>query len=199
MTNDIRKKQEEMMRASADTPRKKMLLHSCCGPCSTAVLEQLIPVFDIDVFFYNPNIQPPAEYEKRLTAQKEVLKKIGSPSKISLIVPPYDTSEFENEIRGFENEPEGSERCVKCMALRIRKTAEYAAANGYDLFCTTLSVSPHKSAPLLYELSEKYSKQFHIPFLPADFKKKNGFFRSVQLSKEYGIYRQEYCGCLYAK
>ncbi len=199
MTINIQKLQKETLDSLRGAPKRRLLLHSCCGPCSTSVLELLMPVFDIDIFFFDPNIQPETEYRKRLAAQKEVLSKINEGQKISLIVPPYDTSEFETAAAGLENEPEGGKRCIECMDLRIKRTAEYAAKNRYDMFCTTLSVSPHKSAPLLYELSAKYSDFYGVPFLPADFKKKGGFLRSVELSKEYGIYRQEYCGCLYAK
>ncbi len=176
-----------------------LLLHSCCGPCSTYVLTYLSKYFEITVYFYNPNIMPKSEYAQRLTTQKDVLSKLTFPNPVHLIEPPYDQKEFLEIARGLESEPERGKRCEKCMDLRLRKSAEYAAANGYDFFCTTLSVSPHKDAILLNNLSEKYADKFQISTFPADFKKKGGFLESIRLSKELGLYRQNYCGCIFSK
>lgn len=177
----------------------KLLLHSCCGPCSTYVLSYLAKYFEIAVYFYNPNIMPKSEYNLRLKAQKEVLDGLSFPNKVSLVEPPYDQNDFLLAVRGLEDEPERGARCEICMDLRIKKTAEYAAENGFDYFCTTLSVSPHKDAMLLHKLSEKYAASENIKTLPADFKKKNGFLESIRLSKELNIYRQNYCGCIFSK
>ncbi len=176
-----------------------MLLHSCCGPCSTYVLSYLAKHFDITVYFYNPNIMPEAEYKLRLEAQIKVLDKLNPPHKIKLIEAPYEPQEFLDIAKGLEHEPERGKRCKKCMELRIKETAEFAAKNKFDYFCTTLSVSPHKDAVLLNSLSEKYAKKFEINTIPADFKKNNGFLESIRLSKEFEIYRQDYCGCLFSK
>lgn len=180
-------------------PIPTLLLHSCCGPCSTYVLNYLSKYFKITIYFYNPNIMPQKEYEQRLTTQKEVLLKSSFPNPIQLIEPTYNVEEFLQISKGLENEPERGKRCEKCMELRIKKCAEYAAQNGYDFFCTTLSISPHKDALLLNDLSIKYADKFHIRTLPADFKKKNGFLESIRLSKELSLYRQDYCGCIFSK
>lgn len=185
--------------AQHSSEQKRLLLHSCCGPCSTYVLECLAEHFTIDLFFYNPNIAPPAEFEKRLDAQRLVLKKSGLERSVRLIVPPYTPQEFYEAAKGLEDQPEHGERCTACMKLRIDRTAQFAAENGYDYFCTTLSVSPHKNAELLHTLSEQASAHYGIDFLPADFKKRGGFLRSTVLSKEYGLYRQNYCGCVFSK
>lgn len=177
----------------------KLLLHSCCGPCSTYVLSYLAKHFEITVFFYNPNIMPSEEYQLRLKTQQTVIENLSFPNKVSLVAPTYDVKEFLSAVKGFENEPERGVRCEKCMELRIRKTAEYAVANDFDFFCTTLSVSPHKDAVLLHDLSQKYAAQLDIPALPADFKKRNGFLESIRLSKELNLYRQNYCGCIFSK
>ncbi len=175
-----------------------MLLHSCCGPCSTYVLSYLAKYFHITVYFYNPNIMPESEYKLRLETQKEVLNKLKLPYKVNLIDIPYDSQEFLKEIKGLENEPEHGIRCEKCMDLRIKNTAKFASENGFDYFCTTLSVSPHKDAVLLNALSEKYASLFEISTIPADFKKQNGFLQSIKLSKELQLYRQDYCGCIFS-
>ncbi len=180
-------------------PPPTLLLHSCCGPCSTYVLSYLAKHFKITVFFYNPNIMPEEEFNKRLTAQKIVIDRLSFPYPIDLVVPPYDVSEYTSVIAGLEQEPERGKRCQKCMELRISKTAEYAAQENFDYFCTTLSVSPHKDAALLFDLSNKYARLHDIKSLPADFKKKNGYLESIRISKELALYRQNYCGCIYAK
>ena len=176
-----------------------LLLHSCCGPCSTYVLSYLAKYFNITIYFYNPNIMPEPEYKLRLETQKEVLNKLKLPHEVKLIEGAYDRNEFLKSIAGLENEPERGERCKKCMELRIKNTAKFAFENGFDYFCTTLSVSPHKDAALLNSLSEKYASLFKIKTIPADFKKQNGFLQSTKLSKELQLYRQDYCGCIFSK
>ena len=178
-----------------ENDRPTLLLQGCCGPCSSYVLEYLTQYFDITLLFYNPNIRPEAEYEKRLAALKELLERMPLSSPVKLREPGWRGSEFMEAVKGLENEPEGGARCAVCFQLRLGETARLAAAGGFDFFGTTLTVSPHKNAPLLNEIGEALARDYSVTWLPADFKKRNGYLRSIQLSKEYGIYRQEYCGC----
>ena len=171
--------------------RKKLLLHSCCAPCSSAVIEKLAPHFDITVLYYNPNIMPLEEYEKRKTEQIKYLEKIN----VKHFEISYSHQDFLNAISGKENLGERSPRCYECYKLRIFKTAEIAKVNDFEIFCTTLSVSPHKNAEWVNEIMEGAAKEFEIDFLPSDFKKENGYLRSLELSKENDFYRQNYCGC----
>lgn len=168
-----------------------LLLHSCCAPCSSSVLERLQKDFDITVLYYNPNIYPESEYIKRLTEQKKFLKQIG----VKLIEEKYDPKEYENAIKNFENLGERTERCYHCYKLRIEKTFEIAKKLNFDYFTTTLSVSPHKNADWINEIGEKLAPNTTPKFLTSNFKKQNGYLRSLQLSKQYGFYRQNYCGC----
>ena len=177
--------------------KKKMLLHSCCGPCSTSVIEKLKEDYDITIFYYNPNIYPQSEYEKRLKTQKEYLKK--SHQDIQVVDGEYlDSQLFLNEYKGLEECKEGGKRCEKCIYLRIKKTAEYASKNGYEIFASTLSVSPHKNAQLINNLGQDCAQLFNIEYLISDFKKQDGYLNSIKLSKEYDLYRQKYCGCKYS-
>ena len=175
-----------------------LLLHSCCGPCSSYVLEYLTKHFDITVFFYNPNIYPEAEYFKRLDTQKQLLERMSFVNPVSLIEGEYDPENYLAAVRGQEEYREGGARCSTCFTLRLDKTAELAKSKGFDYFATTLTVSPHKNAQIIntlgYELSEKYD----VRWLPSDFKKREGYKRSIELSKQYDLYRQEYCGCSFA-
>lgn len=182
--------------------RKTLLLHSCCGPCSSAVIERLQNFFDITVFYYNPNIFPKDEYEKRKKEQIRLIEILNSKSenKIIFLDSDYNPSEFAKAICGFENEKEGSERCKHCYSFRLEKTAHIAEKNGFNFFGTTLSVSPHKNAAwineILIELENEILKHGgKTKALLADFKKENGYLRSLQLSKEFELYRQDYCGC----
>ncbi len=186
-------KQIEKMTEKGIKP--KLLLQSCCGPCSTYVLEYLTRYFDITVLFYNPNIYPKEEYEKRLTAQKTAILKTESETPVKLIDLTYNYEEFLQKVTGFEQEREGGARCEKCFRLRMEKTAAQAKKLGFDCFTTTLSVSPHKNAELLNNIGKELSEKYNIPYLVADFKKREGYKRSVELSKEFDLYRQEYCGC----
>jgi predicted adenine nucleotide alpha hydrolase (AANH) superfamily ATPase len=172
-----------------------LLLQSCCGPCSSYVLEYLTQYFDVTLLYYNPNIQPEAEYEKRLFYQREVLKHI--PAK--LMACDYDGAAFEAAVRGAEEEPEGGERCTRCFRLRLEETAKRAAAGGFSWFCSTLTVSPHKDAARINRIGAALGERYGVQWLPSDFKKRDGYLRSIRLSEEYGLYRQDWCGCRYAR
>ena len=175
-----------------DSPEKpSLLLHSCCGPCSTYVLEYLIPYFELTVLFYGPNIQPREEYEKRLFFQREVLKRFPA----HILECSYDGPAFDAAVRGLEHEPEGGARCPVCFRLRLEEAARLARDGGFAFFGTTLTVSPHKNAPMLNAIGEALGAKYGVRWLPSDFKKRDGYLRSIRLSKQYGIYRQEYCGC----
>ena len=173
--------------------RERLLLHSCCGPCSTAVLEQLAPHFDITVFFYNPNIRPSDEFEKRLFYQKQVIEKL--PGEFALIAQEWNGEEFDSISAGMESEPEGGMRCAGCFALRINETAKMARKLGFDRFCTTLTVSPHKDAQRINQIGMASAEKYSVAWLPSDFKKKEGYKRSIELSRQLELYRQAYCGC----
>ncbi len=172
----------------------KMLLHSCCGPCSTVVIERLRERFDVTVFYYNPNIEPFEEYEKRKTEQKKVCEKFG----VSFVDYDYENENWHKFVAGLEGEREGGARCEKCFYFRLIKTAEYAKEHGFNIFATTLSVSPHKNTEVINKVGKEIGEKLKIEFLPESFKKKDGYLRSIQLSKEFGLYRQNYCGCLFA-
>lgn len=172
----------------------RLLLHSCCGPCSSYVLEYLSDYFDITLFFYNPNIQPAEEYEKRLSAQKQLLERAKYKNPVAFLAGEYEPQRFFEAVKGLENCREGGARCEKCFELRLSKAAEIAKKGGFDYFATTLTVSPHKNAVLINEIGGRYQN-----YLPSDFKKREGYKRSIILSKEYELYRQGYCGCIFSK
>lgn len=178
--------------------KKTLLLHSCCGPCSTAVIEKLFPFFDITVFYFNPNVTESEEYNLRLSEQKRFLKEAYG-EKISVTEGRYKSREFFAAVEGLEKEPEGGKRCEECFKLRLEETAKVAKEGGYDFFCSTLTVSPHKNAKLINEIGENFGKKYGEEYLVNDFKKENGFKRSVEISNEYELYRQRYCGCIYSK
>ena len=173
-----------------------LLLHACCAPCSSTVLERLGNFFKISILYYNPNIFPPEEYEKRLLNQKKVVEKTGW---ATLMPSKYDHGEFLTAVKGLETEPEGGARCTECFKIRLLKTAKAARDGGFDYFATTWSVSPHKNAALLGELGEKIGEEYGVKHLPSDFKKREGYKRSIELSKELDLYRQDYCGCEFSK
>jgi len=179
--------------------RPKLLLHSCCAPCSSAVIEKLLTHFDITVYYYNPNIEPFDEYKKRAEEQKRFIEISRGKNPIAFVEETYDNEEYKKIAKGLENEPEGGARCHKCYALRLEKTASYAKDNGFDYFCTTLSVSPYKNAAKLNEIGAFFAEKYGVPYLYSDFKKNDGYKRSIELSKEYNLYRQEYCGCRFSK
>ncbi len=177
--------------------RPTILLHSCCGPCSSYVLEYLNKYFKIKLFFYNPNIHPEEEYQRRLHAQKKVLESLPL-NDVELIEGEYDPSVYFEAVKGLENEPEGGKRCEVCIRLRMERAAEEAVKQKADYFATTLTVSPHKNAPYINSAGEEIEKTITVPYLVSDFKKKNGYKRSVELCRIYDIYRQNYCGCTYS-
>lgn len=179
--------------------KPRLLLQVCCAPCSSYVLEYLNKHFDITLFFYNPNISPENEYNFRAEELARLIRELPLENIPKLIVNDYDYSEFISTVKGMENEKEGGARCFLCYRLRLTKTAEYAKENGFDYFCTTLSISPHKNAEKLNEIGKELSEKYNVPYLFSDFKKKNGYKRSIELSKEYNLYRQDYCGCEFSK
>lgn len=176
--------------------KPSLLLHSCCGPCSSYVLEYLNNYFKIKLFFYNPNIHPEEEYKKRLSAQKDVLEKMNF-SDVELIEGDYFPDDFFNEVKGLEDQTEGGKRCEVCIKMRMKKAAEAALKYNTDYFATTLTVSPHKNAPFINLAGEALEKELGVKYLVSDFKKKNGYKRSVELCHIYDIYRQNYCGCVF--
>ena len=177
-------------------PRTPLLLHSCCAPCSSACLERLKAYFDITILYYNPNIDEEVEYQKRKEEQIRFLAQTGW---AKILDCDYDKQAFENIVQGLEKEPERGKRCYKCYALRLQKTAQVAKENGFTWFCTTLSLSPHKNAEWLNELGKRFAIDYDLQYLVSDFKKKGGYYRSVELSNEYGLYRQDFCGCRFSK
>lgn len=187
---------EEQIKALEGTP--SLLLQSCCGPCSSYVLEVLAQYFKVTVLYYNPNIYPESEYYKRLDEQIKVINSMPFKNEVKLMPCDYDEQEFLSASKGFEGEREGGARCKECFVLRLSKTAYLAKENGFDYFTTTLTVSPHKNAQLLNQIGKELEEKYGVKHLFADFKKKEGYKRSIQLSKEYDLYRQEYCGCRFS-
>lgn len=179
--------------------RPRLLLHSCCAPCSSSVLEYLNRYFSITLYYYNPNISPKAEFEKRFSELEKFCSLAGYGDDVRVLRGSYEAELFESLAKGLENEAEGGSRCEKCYRLRIEKTAQTARAEGFDYFTTTLSVSPHKNAQKLNRIGKEAAEQYKVEYLFADFKKKDGYKRSCELSREYGLYRQNYCGCKYSK
>ena len=179
--------------------RPTLLLHVCCAPCSSYVLETLCKYFKITILYYNPNISPYEEFEKRYVEAQKLLNEMPECNDVSLVEVGYDYDEFEKAIEGLKEEKEGGKRCFKCYELRLAKAASYAKENNFDYFTTTLSISPYKNANKLNEIGEELEKKYNIKYLYADFKKNNGYKRSIELSKIYDLYRQDYCGCVYSK
>lgn len=188
---------DRVLAALSPGVRPRLLLHSCCGPCSSYVLEYLTRYFDVTLLYYNPNIQPEAEYQKRLETQRVLLAEAFP--QVSVLACDYDAPAYAQAARGLEGEPEGGARCTACFRLRLDYAARAAAAGGFPWFCTTLTVSPHKDAERLNAIGAELGEQYGVRFLPSDFKKRDGYKRSIDLSRQYGLYRQEYCGCLYSK
>ena len=182
--------------------RKPIFLHSCCGPCSTAVIERLAENYDITVFFYNPNVTNEGEYHKRFETEKQFVEAynrvLPEDRSVKLVEGKYDPEEYLRFVRGLELEPENGARCTKCFEFRMEETAREARERGFTLFTTTLSVSPHKNADNVNRIGEEAGKRYGVKYLFADFKKKNGYLRSLELSREYELYRQDYCGCRYS-
>lgn len=176
-----------------------ILLHSCCAPCSSHCIEYLSQYFRVTVFYYNPNISYEEEYRKRVEEEKRFIKEFPTKYPVDFIEGDYDTSKFYDMAKGLEKCPEGGERCFKCYELRLRETAKLAKEKGFDYFTTTLSISPLKSSLKLNEIGLKLEEEYGMKYLLSDFKKKNGYKRSIELSKEYNLYRQNFCGCVYSR
>ncbi|MBQ2640128.1 MAG: epoxyqueuosine reductase QueH [Bacilli bacterium] len=181
------------------TPGTKLLLHACCAPCSSAVLERLGNIFEITILYYNPNITDDNEYNKRLNEVKSFIKKFKTKYKISIIDGKYDINDFLEISKGLEKEVERGKRCYKCYNLRLEETAKVAEQLNLPYFTTTLSLSPYKNSNWINEIGEDLNNKYNSTYLYSDFKKKNGYKRSIELSKEYNLYRQNYCGCIYSK
>ena len=178
---------------------KKLLLHSCCAPCSSACLEKLTPYFDITILYYNPNIEPYEEYLKRKEEEIRFINEFPHHNKIDILDCDYNHDEFIKIAKGLEDEPERGKRCLKCYNLRMEYTAKKAKDLGYDYFATTLTLSPLKDSQVINSIGYAISKRIDISYLPSDFKKQNGYQRSIELSREYNLYRQNFCGCIYSK
>lgn len=176
-----------------------LLLHCCCAPCSSYVLEYLSEYFQITAFFYNPNIDPESEYTKRILELQRLISSMNLKHPVSFIAGQYDSDRFYEMAKGLEHVKEGGERCFKCYELRLREAAEIAKEGGFEYFTTTLSISPHKNAQKLNEIGKRLAEEYGVEYLLSDFKKKNGYKRSIELSEEYGLYRQNYCGCVFSK
>lgn len=185
------------LEAEGRTPR--LFLHSCCAPCSSYVLEYLSRYFEITVFFYNPNISPEEEYEKRVEEIRRMIGEMKFVHPVKLVEGEYDPQVFFRMAKGMEHIPEGGERCFGCYRLRMEEAARLAKEGNYDYFTTTLSISPLKNAQKINEIGEELAEIYQVSHLPSDFKKKNGYKRSIELSGEYELYRQDYCGCVFSK
>ena len=176
-----------------------LLLHACCAPCSSYVLEYLSKYFKITILYYNPNITERLEYFKRLEELQNFIKKINYTNPVNIMDIEYNSDDYFVKVKGLEHDKEGGGRCYKCYELRIDKTAYIASLNSFDYFTTTLSISPYKNSKWINEIGEKLQDKYNVKYLYADFKKRNGYKRSIELSKEYNLYRQDYCGCIYSK
>ena len=175
------------------TPR--VLLHSCCGPCSSSVLEYLTQYFDVTLLWYNPNIYPKEEFDRRFQTQVELIEKMGLADKVSILAESWKSEDYYRRVKGLEEEPEGGKRCTECFRLRLLETARLAKHYGYDYFCTTLTLSRHKDSVRINTLGEEIARAAGVSWLPSDFKKRDGEKRSLELCEKYGLYRQLYCGC----
>ena len=184
----------------ADRPQKpRLLLHACCAPCASYVLEYLSAYFAITLYFYDPNIDPPEEYARRLAELERFCQEAPFAQEAVIYPAPYDPERFAAIAQGLEETPEGGPRCARCVRLRLEQTAQVAKAQGFDYFTTTLSISPHKNAQLLNEIGQELAERYGVPYLPSDFKKREGYKRSIALSADYALYRQDYCGCRFSK
>ena len=176
-----------------------ILLHSCCGPCSSSVLELLSKYFDVTVLWYNPNLYPEAEYDKRMETQKQLIDAIAEDGvQAKLLVEPWRSEDYFSRIKGLENEPEEGKRCLECFKIRLEETARIASERGFEWFCTTLTVSSRKDAVAINAIGREAEAKYGVKWLPSEFKKREGNHRSIILSEKYGLYRQEYCGCVFS-
>lgn len=177
----------------------RLLLHSCCAPCSSYTLEYLSRYFDITVYYFNPNISPKQEFDKRFEEQKRLISQMPFKNSVTLVEGAYNYDDFLEIAKGLENVPEGGERCFRCYKMRLESTARLAKEQGFDYFCTTLSISPLKNSQKINELGFEIEEKYGVKWLPSDFKKREGYKRSIELSREYSLYRQNFCGCVFSK
>lgn len=191
--------EKELENILIDDKIPTLLLHSCCAPCSSYVISYLIKYFNITILYYNPNISPKEEYDKRKEEQIRLINELEHENELNFIDCDYDNDIFNNMVKGLEKEKEGGSRCHKCYRLRLEKTACIAKENRFDYFCTTLSVSPYKNSLILNEIGKSLESKYEVKWLYSDFKKKDGYKNSIELSKKYNLYRQDYCGCIYSK
>ena len=197
---NYQKVMEELIAEHCDGKQPpKLLLHSCCAPCSSYCIQCLAEYFSVTVFYYNPNIFPPEEYQMRVEEQQRFIREFPTVYPVSFIEGSYDTEKFYDTVRGMEQLPEGQERCFACYELRLREAAEYARQHGFDFFTTTLSISPLKNAQKLNEIGACLQEEYRVRYLFSDFKKKDGYKKSTEISNAYHMYRQYYCGCVYSK
>lgn len=196
---NYRNEQEKIIKGFDTERPPRLLLHSCCAPCSSAVLEYLSQYMEITVFYFNPNIFPEEEFFHRISEQKRLIGELPCKNLVKFIERGWQSGRFYEAVRGLEDIPEGGERCFACYRLRLEETARLAAEEGFDWFTTTLSVSPYKNAEKLNDIGEELAEKYGVPHLPSDFKKKDGYRRSIELSAKYGLYRQNYCGCVFSK
>ncbi len=185
--------------SSADGALPRLLLHACCAPCSSYVLEYLSGYFEITVFFFNPNMDSPEEYARRASEEKRLIAEMPLKHKVDYLEGAYRPETFYGAVRGLEKEPEGGARCGKCFELRLSETARQARQGGYDYFTTSLTISPLKNADVLNAIGERLGEEYGVAYLTSDFKKRDGYKRSIELSKQYGLYRQNYCGCVFSR
>ena len=196
---NYQKELDRIIESISPDEKPRLLLHACCAPCSSYVLEYLSEFFDITLFYYNPNISPEGEFEKRYNELKRLISEMPLKSEVKLVKGDYNYDDFLSATQGFENCREGGERCFKCYRLRLEETARIAKEGGFNFFCTTLSISPLKNSAKINEIGLDLEKQYGVKWLPSDFKKKEGYKRSIELSKEYNLYRQNFCGCVFSK
>lgn len=197
---NYQKELEKLLKRLAEEGKvPTLMLHSCCAPCSSYVLEYLSQYFKITVFYYNPNIWPESEYTKRIVEQQKLIRDMKFKYPVSFLAGKYEKDKFYEMARGMETLKEGGERCMKCYELRLAEAARQAAAGGFDYYTTTLSISPMKNARKLNEIGVRVGQEYKVEYLVSDFKKKNGYKRSIELSGEYGLYRQDYCGCEFSR
>lgn len=194
MKRNYQRDLDEIIAAQGEE-RPSVLLHSCCGPCSSSVLERLTEHFAVTLLWYNPNLYPQAEFDRRLETQLQLIRAAGLGDRVQVLALPWGSEDYYRRIRGLESEPEHGKRCIECFRLRLEETARIAKERGYDWFCTTLTLSRHKPAALINSLGEEIGRAVGVRWLPSDFKKQGGELRSTQLSRQYGLYRQDYCGC----
>lgn len=187
------------IKANEDIKVPRLLIHSCCAPCSSYVLEYLSNYFAITVHYYNPNIYPEAEYNRRAKEQEDLINSMSLKNPVRFVNGKYEPQKYYERIKGHEKDSEGGDRCAICYRMRLEEAAKVAQEGGYEFFTTTLTISPHKNADKLNNIGQELASIYGVLFLPSDFKKRNGFKRSIELSNEYGLYRQDYCGCVFSK